>query len=363
MKIAVITPLFAVAGVPLAQVRLARALAARGHAVDLVIGHIRHGYEFEAPAGIRTTVLNCPNVRSMLLPIVRYLRAEMPDVVFSAEDHLNTLVLIAAWLARSKAKISGSSRVTPFDTYSNAIFSKRWVLKQLARFVMRRADALTCVSQDMVGQYRKVFASPPHVCIYNIVDDAYSRNRMRESVDHPWLRDKPMPVLIAAGRLAPWKGFANLIEAAALLKGHRQFRLIILGDGPLRAELQNLIESRGLVDSVELLGYVENPLKYFARADVFVLSSLVEGMPNVLVEAMMCGCTPVSTDCPTGPRELLQDGKYGYLVPMRDPQAMAAAIERALDNPISKTLLDEAVAPFEENRVIARHFEVLGMQG
>jgi len=110
------------------------------------------------------------------------------------------------------------------------------------------------------------------------------------------------------------------------------------------------------------LGYVENPLKYFARADVFVLSSLVEGMPNVLVEAMMSGCTPVSTDCPTGPRELLQGGKYGYLVPMRDPQAMSAAIECALDNPISRTLLDEAVAPFEENRVIDRHFELLGLQ-
>jgi glycosyltransferase involved in cell wall biosynthesis len=139
--------------------------------------------------------------------------------------------------------------------------------------------------------------------------------------------------------------------------------LIILGDGPLRTELQNLIESFGLVDTIELLGYVENPLKYFARADVFILSSLVEGMPNVLVEAMMCGCTPVSTDCPTGPRELLQDGKYGYLVPMRDPTAMAAAIESALDHPIPKALLDEAVDPFEENRVIDRHFEVLGLQG
>ncbi len=360
MKITVITPRFALAGVPLAQIRFARALARRGHQVKLIVGFVDPAYEFPEITDIGIDVWHLPKVRSMLWPIMCYLRSEKPDVVFSAEDHLNTIVLIAALLTGSKAKISGSSRVTPFDTYSNTPFTKRWVLKQLARFVMRRADALTCVSQDMVGQYRKVFASPPHVCVYNIVDDAYSRNRMREPVDHPWLCDKPMPVLVAAGRLASWKGFADLIEAVALLKGHRQFRLMILGDGPLRAELQNLIESRGLVDTVELLGYVENPLKYFARADVFVLSSLVEGMPNVLVEAMMCGCTPVSTDCPTGPRELLQDGKYGYLVPMRDPQAMAAAIERALDNPIPKTLLDEAVAPFEENRVIARHFEVLG---
>jgi glycosyltransferase involved in cell wall biosynthesis len=360
MKITVITPRFTLTGVPLAQIRFARALARRGHQVKLIVGFIDPAFKFPEITDIGIDVWQLPKVRSMLWPIMRFLRSEKPDVVFSAEDHLNTIVLIAALLSGSKVNISGSSRVSPFGTYSNVTFSKRWLLKHLAQLVMRRADALTCVSQDMVAQYRKVFASPPHVCVYNVVDDADSRNRMREPLDHPWLRDKSMPVLVAAGRLASLKGFTDLIEAVNLLKGHRQFRLMILGDGPLRAELQNLIESRGLVDTVELLGYVENPLKYFARADVFVSSSLVEGMPNVLVEAMMCGCTPVSTDCPTGPRELLQEGKYGYLVPMRDPQAMAAAIERALDHPIPKALLDEAVVPFEENRVIDRHFEVLG---
>ena len=136
---------------------------------------------------------------------------------------------------------------------------------------------------------------------------------------------------------------------------------MILGDGPLRSELEALIIELGLDDVVSLLGYVENPLKYFARADVFVLSSHVEGLPNVLVEAMMCGCTPVSTDCPTGPREVLQDGKYGYLVPQRDPVALAAGIEQALDRPIPKELLAEAVRPFEEGAVLSRHFEVLGL--
>lgn len=361
MKIVIITPLFALSGVPLAQVRFARALSARGYLVELLIGHIHQEYTFVPPDGLKTTILNCQNVRSMLMPLVRYFQTEKPDVVFSAEDHLNTLVLIAAMIAGSKAKISGSSRVTPFDTYSSVPFSKRWVLKQFARAVMSRADALTCVSKEMVDQYRKVFDSPPHICVYNIVDDKHSRSRMSETVEHAWFVDKEMPVLVAAGRLAPWKGFSDLIEAIALLIDKRQTRLLILGDGPLRDELQELIDMRGLRDTVELVGYVENPLKYFARSDVFVLSSLVEGMPNVLVEAMMCGCTPVSTNCPTGPNELLQNGKYGYLVPMRDPAAMAAAIEQALDNPIPKKLLDEAVEPFEENRVIDRHFEVLGL--
>jgi glycosyltransferase involved in cell wall biosynthesis len=185
---------------------------------------------------------------------------------------------------------------------------------------------------------------------------------MKEPVEHEWLLHKDCPVLVAAGRLAPWKGFADLIHAMKELSGRRQARLIILGDGPLRSELQALIVKLCLTAVVRLQGYVENPLKFFAHADVFVLSSHVEGLPNVLIEAMMCGCTPVSTDCPTGPREALQDGKYGYLVPVGDPVAMAAGIEQALRYPVPKNLLAEAVLPFQEEAVIGRHFDVLGLK-
>lgn len=363
MKICVVTPRFTIAGVPLAQLRFARALANEGHEVDLVIGQIELGYSLPEAPGVNVLVLNKRHVRGMFGPLRKYLKTAKPDVVFSAEDHLNVVVLLAAIASRSKAKISGSSRVTPFDTYSSVPFSKRWVLKQLMRAVMWRADALTCVSKDMVEQYRRVFDSPPHVCVYNIVDDPRSRLKAEEPVEHDWLLRKDCPVLVAAGRLAPWKGFADLIRAMKVLSAKRGVRLLILGDGPLRSELEALIVELGLEDVVGLLGYVANPLKFFARADAFVLSSHVEGLPNVLVEAMMCGCTPVSTDCPTGPREVLEDGKYGYLVPMRDPVAMAAGIEQALDSPIARDLLAEAVKPFEEGAVIKRHFEVLGLVG
>ena len=362
MKLCVVTPLYAIAGVPLAQLRFARALAAIGHDVDLVIGRIDPRYPFPAVTGVTVRELDRRHVRGMLLPLWKYLRKAKPDVVFSAEDHLNSIVLLAAIASGSKMKISCSSRVTPYDTYSNVPFTKRWVLKHLMRAVMWRADALTCVSKDMVQQYCQVFDSPPHVCVYNIVDDRDSRQRMKELVEHEWLLDKRCPVLVAAGRLASWKGFADLIRAMKELSGRRQARLIILGDGPLRSELEDLIVKLGLTAVVRLQGYVENPLKFFAHADVFVLSSHVEGLPNVLIEAMMCGCTPVSTDCPTGPREVLQDGKYGYLVPVGDPVAMAAAVEQALCHPIPRNLLAEAILPFREGAVIERHFEVLGLK-
>ena len=361
MKICVVTPLYAISGVPLAQLRFARALATNGHDVDLVIGRIDPQYQFPELAGVNVIKLNRQKVRGMLVPLWKYLRTARPDVVFSAEDHLNSIVLLAAIASGSKAKISCSSRVTPYDTYSNVPFSKRWILKQVVRAVMWRADALTCVSEDMVEQYRRVFRSPRHVCVYNISDDKSSRLKMKESVEHEWIQSKDTPLLIAAGTLAPWKGFSDLLRAMKVLLERRQARLLILGDGPSRPELEALIIELGLSDDVFLQGFVENPLKFFALADVFVMSSHVEGLPNVLVEAMMCGCTPVSTDCPTGPREVLQDGKFGYLVPVQDADAMAVAIEQALDHPVAADLLNEAILPFSESAVIGRHFDVLGL--
>lgn len=361
MRICVVTPIYTIAGVPLAQFRFARALAARGHEVDLVVGHLAAGMEFPDVGSVRLIHMRRRRVRSMLFPLVAYLRRERPAVVFSAEDHLNCVTLLAALLARSDAKISCSSRVTPFDTYSNVPFTKRWFLKHIMRAVMPRADALTCVASDMVEQYRQVFSAAPHVCVYNIVDSQRADALMAEPVDEPWLREKDEPVLVAAGRLAPWKGFADLLVAMRDVRKVRPARLIILGDGPSRGELEALVRELGIADAVKLPGYVANPLRYFSRADAFVLSSRVEGMPNVLVEAMMCGCTPVATDCPTGPREVLRDGQYGYLVPVGDPAALAAGILHALQRPIAKVALQQAVRPFTEQAVIDRHFEILGL--
>lgn len=362
MHICVITPRFTISGVPLAQLRFARALAEAGHRVDLIVGYVPEGFTLPPVEGVRVTVFDTPKVRSMVAPFRRYLRAEKPDIVFAAEDHLVALVLFTAILAGSRAKISGSSRVTPFDTYSSTPFTKRWVLKQAMRALSSRADVLTCVSQDMVDQYREVFRDPPHVCVYNIVDEPGARARMVEPVDDDWFTAKTVPVVVGAGSLEHWKGFGDLIDAVGLLRDRgRDVRLVILGEGSERAMLEAKVAALGLGDRVRLPGRTPNPLKYFARTDVFVLSSRVEGMPNVLVEAMMCGCTVVATDCPTGPRELLQGGRFGYLATPRDPASIADGIEAALDRPIPPDRTAEAIAPFHQDAVIARHFALLGV--
>ena len=361
MKIAVITPRFTIAGVPLAQIRFAKALQKLNHDVEMLVGFIDPLFDQSSLKDILVINLEKKNVRGMLIPICRYLIKEKPDIIFSAEDHLNVIILIAAIIINSPVIISGSSRVTPFDTYSNKVFSKRWFLKKAAEKVMHRANALTCVSEDMVLQYKKVFKNPPHQCIYNIVVDADSKVRMLQPVDHPWIQNRKAPLLVAAGKLAPWKGFEDLIYAIKELDNISDLKLIILGDGPLRKELNNLITELNLQNKICLEGFVNNPLKYFYNSDIFVLSSHVEGLPNVLIEAMMCGCTPVSTDCPTGPREVLNDEKYGYLAKTRNPKSLAKKIHQAIINPIPANLLEEAIEKFDELSVLNKHFGSLNI--
>ncbi|PFG07921.1 glycosyltransferase [Marinobacter sp. LV10MA510-1] len=360
-RICVMMARYAISGVPLAQIRLAKALAERGYDVDLVVGFVSEEYTMPKVEGVNTILLDTPQARDLLPILIKYLRRRNPDGFFTAEDHLNAIVLISAILARSKVKISASSRVTPFDTYSNRPFTKRWLLKQIMRAVMWRADVLTCVSKGMVEQYRTIFCNARHECIYNIVRTPSAQKMIIEPVDHPWFSDRALPVLVAAGQLGPWKGFTDLIRSVHILSTRRPVRLILLGDGPQRSELEDLIEELGLQDNVRLEGHVANPLKYFAHADVFVLSSLLEGMPNVLIEAMMAGCTPVATDCPTGPNEILGDGRYGYLVPMSDPDALADGIEKAIINPISPEVLSEALVPFEKETVVEQHLRKLNL--
>ncbi len=361
MKFTVIVARYAITGVPLAQARLASALAARGHEVDLIIGYVAESLPVLELDGVTVIHLNRPKVRHILFDMVRYLKNAKPDAIFSAEDHLNAIIIASALLSGSKTKITGSSRVNPFDTYSEKILSKRWFLKRIMGALMWRANALTCVSKAMVDQYRTLFRNAPHACVYNIVDTPTARAQIAEPVDHPWFADSTIPILVAAGQLGPWKGFSDLIAAVYIVAQKQPLRLVIFGEGAQRATLQAQIDDLGMSDNIRLEGNVSNPLKYFAHADAFVLSSLLEGMPNVLIEAMMAGCTPVATDCPTGPREILESGRYGYLVPVQDPEALAAGIENALRSSVPTEVLAEALKPFQEDAVLAEHFRLLGL--
>lgn len=360
-KVQIFIARYSFTGVPLAQSRLAKALSKRGFLVDFVVGFVPEGVDVPVIEGVHVHNLNAVRARSMLLPMVRCIKRFSPDIIFTAEDNLNVFVSLAAIIAGSNAKISASSRITPSLVYSNRLFSSGWILGLAQKLAMRRIDAATCVSKDMVHEYSSIFGSGRFNCVYNIVFDDDFLRKSSEKVGHDWFEDKSVPVVVAAGTLSPRKGFSDLINAIRLVRNEKEVRLVILGDGPLRESLQELIDNEGLNQSVLLMGHQDNPLKFFARSDVFVLSSYAEGLPNVLIEAMACGCTPVSTDCPTGPREILKNNEYGYLVPMGDSKSMASGILSALERPVSIDKLNEAVMPFTEQVVIDEHRSLLGI--
>lgn len=359
MKIAVITARFSFTGVPLAQMRLAEALRRRGAEVDEIFGFIGRANR-AIQAGQGRLDLGASRVIHMLPALVRYLRSRRPDVVFCAEDHLNAIVLVAALLAGSRARVCCSSRVTPFDTYGRGGLLKRFGFRILMSTLMKRASLLTCVSQDMVLQYQHIFGNKGHVCVYNIVDPGLAAERIRADVSHSWCHEPGRKLIVAAGSLERWKGFGDLIHAMTVVR--QDAKLLILGEGSQRRELEALIENLGLSNRVQLIGRVDNPLAYFAKAQVFSLSSLVEGMPNVLVEAMMCGCTPVATNCATGPRELLEGGEFGELVAVGDWVSLGNAINRALERPAPAAWLNKVIAPFTEQAVLGRYEELLGIR-
>ena len=176
--------------------------------------------------------------------------------------------------------------------------------------------------------------------------------------DHPWVRGE-RPLILAAGRLVPEKDFDTLLRAFGLVRARQPARLLVLGEGPLRPTLERTARELGIEEDVQLPGFDENPFRFMSRCEVFVLSSAFEGLPGVLIQAMACGAAVVATDCPTGPSEIVSPGDDGILVPVGDPQAMAASIVDLLEDPERRRRLGdrarEAAARFSTAAALASY--------
>jgi len=180
-----------------------------------------------------------------------------------------------------------------------------------------------------------------------------------ESTDHPWLNSIESPVIISVGKLIKRKDFSCLLAAFAKLRSWRPARLIVLGEGRLRRKLLSLAQKLKVVEDVDFHGFLENPYSFLAKANLFVLSSRNEALPTVLIEAMACGCPVVSTDCPFGPREILENGKYGTLVPVGDSEALATAMANTLDQPPRRDTLRKRASFFNMERALEQYERLL----
>ena len=329
MRIALTLPSLAGGGAQRIFVDLAKGLLDRSLHVDLVLvrdeGPLRHS----VPPGVEVVLLGGGPVSRAIPRLARYLRSRRPDVVVSAISHMNLCALLAARLVRPRLPVIVTHHNQLTLAARHGARPKDRVVPRLVRAGYPWADGVVAVSEGVAADLAASARLPREKVqvVYNPVDFERVGAAAAGPVDHPWLAPKTGPVLVAAGRLTPQKDFATLLRAVALLA---DVRLVVLGEGELRADLERLARDLGLDDRVDLPGFSANPYPWYRAADLFVLSSRWEGLPTVLVEALFLGVPVVATDCPSGPAEILAGGRWGRLVRVGDPQALAAAITASL---------------------------------
>jgi glycosyltransferase involved in cell wall biosynthesis len=358
-RLAVFAPSMAGGGAERGALKLAEGLAHRGFDVDLVLAAAEGPRLAEIPATVRLVDLGARRVLTSLPGLARYLRREKPYALASVLDHANVVALWACKLGRYPGRVV----VIEQNTLSEAArHGKSLRDRMMPRMVTRFypwADYVVGVSAGVVEDLAQLAGLRREKVrmIYNpIVTDDIAR--MARSVVHDvWFNDGSS-VFVAAGRLRPQKDFSTLLRAFALVRAKRPARLLILGDGPERSLLEALARQLGLAGDVSLPGSTSNPYAYIARATAFVLSSRWEGLPTALIEALSCGAPVIATDCPSGPREILANGRYGKLVPVGDADALALAMDAALDGRLSRPP-DESWRPYELDAVVDKYLPLL----
>ncbi|MCL1472411.1 glycosyltransferase [Argonema antarcticum] len=339
---------------------LARGFVEQGLNVDLVLVKKEGPYLSSIPPGVRVVDLGASRLLLSIPALIRYLQQNKPTALLSAMEDIN----VAALWARRIAGVSTRVVVTVHNTLSqesqNSIAIKKRLAPYLARLFYPWADAVVTVSKGSAEDLAQLGISSERLkVIYNPVVTPELAKKAVEPVEHPWFAPGATPVILAVGRLEKQKDFPTLIRAFALVKQQRPVRLMILGEGTERASLEALVRELGLGADVALPGFVDNPYAYMAKAAVFVLSSLYEGLPTVLIEAMAGGTPVVSTDCKSGPAEILENGRYGKLVPVGDIKSLADAIATTLDESPDKAALQGKAAEFSLEKAVTQYLQVL----
>ncbi len=341
------------------MVALAAGSARQGVDVDLVVARAAGPYLAEVPPEVRLVDLGAGGALAAVLPLARYLRAQRPDVMLSTLHHASVAAEAARRLAGGRTVHVVREANTPSGDPLARTVPKLRAQAAAMRLTYALADGVVAVSEGVADDLRRHYAVPDRKLwtLYNPVVGADLAARAAIDPGHPWFAPGEPPVVLGVGSLQPRKGFATLLEAFAQARARRPLRLVVLGEGAQRGELQAWAESRGVAADVDLPGFVDNPFAFMARAGVFVLASEREGLPGVLIQAMACGCPVVATDCPSGPSEILEGGRHGALVPVGDAGAMAAAIDRTLEAVPDRAALRARAARFDAATVTEAHLD------
>ncbi len=319
-------------GIERITAHLAHSFVKLGLKIDLVLNRSESPHLWRMPAETRIIDLKQPRLSMSLLGLVKYLRQERPAALLAADHYLNEMALVAGQIAKVPTRIVVAEHNQLSKTTCNSNQLKGRLAPLLTRLLYPWSDGIVAVSHGVAKDLADTASLSPEKIqtIYNPVITPEILASAQEPVEHSWFNSKEVPVILGVGKLEAQKDFPTLIHAFAKVRQIKPARLVILGWGPDRPQLETLIKELGVEEAVDLPGYVQNPYAYMARASVFVLSSAWEGLPTVLIEAMALGTPVVSTDCESGPSEILAGGKYGYLTPVGDSEALADAILQVL---------------------------------
>lgn len=333
-KIALFLPRLSVGGAEQVMVNLANGLNQKGYQVDMVLTRAEGRFIGSVVPGVCIIDLKARRVRTSWWAFRNYLHRECPSIVLSGLREAN-LIAILAMRIRFQPRIPViviEQSMLSTSTASGRGY-KRW-LPGAMRWLYPKVDRIIAVSQGVRDDLNKTLDIPQQLTItaYNPIVDKILMEKAMEPLNHPWFTSLSPPVILSVGRLTQVKDYPTLLKAFALVREKVPARLVILGQGEEHSNLEALGRDLGVAESIDMPGFVENPYQYMAKATIFVLSSKWEGLPTVLVEAMACGTPVISADCPSGPREILEDGKIGVLVPVGDVSTMASAILDLLNN-------------------------------
>jgi glycosyltransferase involved in cell wall biosynthesis len=338
-------------GAERATVRVANGLQRAGFSVDLVLGRKEGPYIDEVADGVNVVELGSTAAAHNTWRLWRYVQRAQPVALVSTGTPLNVRAVLVKYLATFRLNVVLTERNMLSHNVKHARRFRNRFFPLLVRLTYQLADNVVAVSNAVADDLVRITHLPLDriQVIYNPVITPDLWTLAAEPVGHAWFEDNTISVVLGVGRLHPQKDFTTLLHAFSLLDRRHRARLVILGEGPERDRLIAAAKGLGIQDAFDLPGFVPNPLPYFARARVFVLSSAWEGLPAVLIQALACGCSVVSTDCAGGIREILKDGAYGELVPVGDAMAMASAMARALEGHGRRPNdIAEAVSYFEE---------------